>query len=50
MLQKRPAIAAQAGCEYAVIVTQGGTTSQRNAERLGFRVAYSRVALTKGQE
>ena len=40
ILQTRMAAAARAGCEYAVIVTQGGTTSQRNAERLGFRVAY----------
>jgi GNAT superfamily N-acetyltransferase len=47
MLQKRLAVAARAGCEYAVIVTQGGTTSQRNAERLGFRVAYSKATLIK---
>ena len=39
--------AAKAGCEYAVVVTQGGTTSQRNAERLGFRVAYSKATLVK---
>jgi len=39
--------AAKAGCEYAVVVTQGGTTSQRNAERLGFRVAYSKATLIK---
>jgi GNAT superfamily N-acetyltransferase len=47
MLQKRLSVAAHAGCEYAVIVTQGGTTSQRNAERLGFRVAYSKATLIK---
>lgn len=40
LLRARMAAAARAGCEYAVVVTQGGTTSQRNAERLGFRVAY----------
>ena len=39
MLEKRMQAAAEAGCEYAVIVTQGGTTSQCNAERMGFRVA-----------
>lgn len=39
--------AAEAGCEYAVVVTQGGTTSMRNAERLGFRVAYSKATLMK---
>jgi hypothetical protein len=42
--------AAQAGCEYAVVVMQGGTTSQRNVERLGFRVAYSKVTLIKQLE
>jgi GNAT superfamily N-acetyltransferase len=47
LLQARMAAAAQAGCEYAVVVTQGGTTSQRNAERLGFRVAYSKVTVVK---
>jgi hypothetical protein len=41
------AAALEAGCEYAVVVTQGGTTSQRNAERLGFRVAYSKVTVIK---
>ncbi len=47
MLERRMQAAAEAGCEYAVIVTLGGTTSQRNAERLGFRVAYSKATLIK---
>jgi GNAT superfamily N-acetyltransferase len=47
MLERRMHAAAESGCEYAVIVTQGGTTSQRNAERLGFRVAYSKATLIK---
>jgi GNAT superfamily N-acetyltransferase len=47
LLRARMAAAAHAGCEYAVVVTQGGTTSQRNAERLGFRVAYSKVTVMK---
>jgi len=47
MLQLRMKLAADAGCEFAVIVTQGGTTSMRNAERLGFRVAYSKATLIK---
>lgn len=47
ILQSRLEVAAQAGCEYAVIVTQGGTTSMRNAERLGFTVAYSKATLIK---
>lgn len=47
LLRARMTAAAQVGCEYAVVVTQGGTTSQRNAERLGFRVAYSKVTVIK---
>jgi hypothetical protein len=30
-----------------VVVTNGGSTSQRNCERLGFRVAYSKVTVIK---
>jgi GNAT superfamily N-acetyltransferase len=47
LLQARLKAASQAGCEYAAIVTQGGTTSQRNCERLGFRVAYSKVTVIR---
>ncbi len=47
LLRRRMEVAQKAGCEYAVIITQGGTTSMRNAERLGFRVAYSKATLMK---
>ena len=47
LLQARMKAARDAGCEYAVVVTQGGTISQRNAERLGLRVAYSKVTVIK---
>jgi len=47
LLRARMSAAVEAGCEYAVVVTQGGTTSQRNVERLGFRVAYSKVTVIK---
>ena len=50
LLRARMHAAVAAGCEYAVVVTQGGTTSQRNAERLGFRVAYSKVTVIKNME
>jgi len=50
LLRARMAAAVEAGCEYAVVVTNGGTTSQRNAERLGFRVAYSKVTVIKHLE
>lgn len=49
LLRLRMKVAAQAGCDVAVIVTNGGTTSQRNAERLGFRVAYSKATLIKAK-
>jgi GNAT superfamily N-acetyltransferase len=47
LLCARMTAALEAGCEYAVVVTQGGTISQRNAERLGFQVAYSKVTVIK---
>ena len=47
LLRARIEAAVEAGCEYAVVVTQGGTISQRNAERLGLRVAYSKVTVIK---
>jgi ribosomal protein S18 acetylase RimI-like enzyme len=47
LLRARMAAAAEAGCEYAVVVTRGGTISQRNCERLGFHVAYSKVTVIK---
>jgi hypothetical protein len=50
LLRARMAVAAGAGCEYAVVVTQGGSASQRNAERLGFGVAYSKVTVIKQLE
>ena len=50
LLRARLAAASETGCEYAVVVTQGGTPSQRNAERLGFRVAYSKVTVIKKLE
>ncbi len=50
LLRTRMAAATEQECEYAVVVTQGGTTSQRNAERLGFRVAYSKVTVIKQLE
>jgi hypothetical protein len=43
----RLACAFEDGCDLARVVTQPGSTSQRNAERRGFRVAYTRIALTR---
>lgn len=43
LLSKRLAAARQHGCTVAMMVASVGSTSQRNAERRGFRVAYTRV-------
>ncbi len=47
LLRVRLQAAAEAGCEFAVVVTNGGSASQRNCERLGFRVAYSKATVIK---
>jgi ribosomal protein S18 acetylase RimI-like enzyme len=47
LLRVRLAAASEGGCEFAVVVTSGGSASQRNCERLGFRVAYSKVTVIK---
>ncbi len=43
LLEARFGYAVQQGCDLAMIVTAPGSASQRNAERAGFRVAYTRV-------
>jgi hypothetical protein len=43
LLEHRLSFAAQQGCHLAMIVAQPGSASQRNAERQGFRVAYTRT-------
>jgi ribosomal protein S18 acetylase RimI-like enzyme len=47
LLRTRMKAAADAGCELAVVVTRGGTISERNCVRLGFRIAYSKVTVIK---
>jgi hypothetical protein len=39
--------AAGAGCDLAMIVAEPGSESQRNAEREGFRIAYTRTKWRK---
>ena len=36
-------VAAEKGCDLALTMTQPGSTSQRNAERRGFHVVYTRI-------
>jgi GNAT superfamily N-acetyltransferase len=43
LLQARLRFAAEQGCDLVMIGAQPGSASQRNAERQGFRVAYTRI-------
>ena len=43
LLEARLRYAATQGCTVAMMVTQPGSGSQRNAERHGFRIAYTRT-------
>ena len=45
LINRRLWEAAQEGCEYAVVSTLPGSGSQRNMERRGFRVAYTKVVM-----
>ena len=43
LLQERMCYAFDHGCDLAMMVAQPGSDSQRNAERKGFRIAYTRT-------
>ena len=43
LLTARMSYARDHGCDLAMMVTAVGSQSQRNAERLGFRIAYTRT-------
>jgi len=43
LLHERMRYAAGHGCDLAMMVAEAGSNSQRNAERKGFRVAYTRL-------
>jgi GNAT superfamily N-acetyltransferase len=47
LLKTRLQAAADAGCELAVVVTNGGSASERNCLRLGFQIAYSKATVLK---
>jgi ribosomal protein S18 acetylase RimI-like enzyme len=47
LLRSRMKAAADADCELAVVVTRGGTISERNCMRLGFQTAYSKATVIK---
>jgi GNAT superfamily N-acetyltransferase len=43
----RLAVATEAGCDVAVVTTQPGSTSQRNVQRRGFDLLYTRAVLIR---
>jgi GNAT superfamily N-acetyltransferase len=47
LLSARLDAAAQAGCDLVMMCAAPGSASQRNAERLGFRIAYTRIKWAK---
>lgn len=47
LIAKRLHEAALAGCEYAVVSTNPGSGSQRNMERRGFHVAYTKAVMMR---
>jgi GNAT superfamily N-acetyltransferase len=47
LIAKRLQEAALAGCEYAVVSTNPGSGSQRNMERRGFHVAYTKAVMMR---
>lgn len=47
LLKARLAYARKNGCDLAMVTTLPGTTSQRNVEKQGFQVAYTRTKFTK---
>jgi ribosomal protein S18 acetylase RimI-like enzyme len=47
LLAERLARSAQSGCDLAMTITLPGTISQRNSERAGFRIVYTRTKLIR---
>ena len=47
LIAARLAAAADAGCDLAVVHTEPGSPSQRNVERVGFRLAYTKVTMSR---
>jgi hypothetical protein len=50
LIERRLHEAKVAGCEYAVVSTQPATGSQRNMERRGFRLAYTKLVMMREWE
>jgi GNAT superfamily N-acetyltransferase len=43
LFESRSQYAARAGCDIGMVCAEPGSASQRNAERQGFRIAYTRI-------
>jgi GNAT superfamily N-acetyltransferase len=50
LLTERMRYAFDQGCDLAMMVAEAGSSSQRNAERKGFRIAYTRIKWRLGAE
>ena len=50
LLERRLDFAIDQGCDLAMMCAQPGSSSQRNAERRGFRIAYSRAKWQLGSK
>jgi GNAT superfamily N-acetyltransferase len=49
LIYSRLALAAVSGCDLAMVTTPPGSVSQRNVERQGFRVVYTRSKMLREQ-
>ena len=47
LLRHRLQAAAAAGCDLAMVMSEPGSGSHRNAERVGFRVAYTKAVMVR---
>lgn len=47
LLRQRLAAAHADGCDLALVATEPGSVSQRNIERVGFRLAYTKMTLVQ---
>jgi GNAT superfamily N-acetyltransferase len=50
LIRARLDFAARAGCDVAMVVTAPGSTSQRNVERQGFHVMYTRTKMLRERD
>lgn len=50
LLQVRLAAAREVGCDLAMVVTSPGSASQRNVERAGFALAYTKAVMIGANE